>query len=310
MSTYPQIGPINLAADRLPNPRLRPFRDSVDADDTEAFRGAADNFSPDDVRLAARNLMLTGAFNVNSTSVEAWTALLSSLRGTELNGESGLEGPFPRSVNQPGGTTGSDDGASLNAWNGFRNLSTGQIATLASAIVHEIKSRGVSASLSDFINRKLVNNSQGHAGTLQTAIDTADLNDGFPVTINNQYGNAIPNLTPGGAPYDYTDHLAKHILEGIAGWMTQADILQPLAPVLTARSDTFRIRTYGETRNPATGDVNGRAWCEATVQRLPDYVSDTEDAATPVTSLANTDNQRFGRRFIVVDFRWLSPEDI
>src|SRR5690606_25936782 len=39
LSTYPQTGSINLAADRLPNPRLRPFRDSVDAANTEAFRG-------------------------------------------------------------------------------------------------------------------------------------------------------------------------------------------------------------------------------------------------------------------------------
>ena len=44
-----------------------------------------------------------------------------------------------------------------------------------------------------------------------------------------------------------------------------------LAPVLFPRSDTFVIRSYGEAVNPATGAAEGRAWCEATVQRVPDY---------------------------------------
>src|SRR5690606_33892559 len=59
-------------------------------------------------------------------------------------------------------------------------------------------------------------------------------------------------------------------------WLTQADIMTALAPVLFARSDTFLVRTYGEAVNPArlpinhrAGDVipnaaiEGRAWAEA-----------------------------------------------
>jgi hypothetical protein len=61
------------------------------------------------------------------------------------------------------------------------------------------------------------------------------------------------------------------------GWLTQADALTPLAPVLTARSDTFVIRTYGES--PAGGsDGPLKRWCEVTVQRLPDYVNSHVDA--------------------------------
>jgi hypothetical protein len=33
---------------------------------------------------------------------------------------------------------------------------------------------------------------------------------------------------------------------GIPGWLTQADVLQVIGPVIGARSDTFRIRSYGE----------------------------------------------------------------
>jgi len=61
------------------------------------------------------------------------------------------------------------------------------------------------------------------------------------------------------------------------GWLTQADVLSPLAPILTARSDTFVIRTYGEapTVNYAGNgprQESAKAWCEVTVQRIPDYV--------------------------------------
>ncbi len=84
-------------------------------------------------------------------------------------------------------------------------------------------------------------------------------------------------------------------------------ILTLLAPVLRVRSDTFTIRAYGEARNPLTGTSLAEAWCEAQVQRLPDYVDPTNAAAdTP----SHPDNVAYGRRFIVTAFRWLTPVDL
>ena len=51
-----------------------------------------------------------------------------------------------------------------------------------------------------------------------------------------------------------------------------ADILTAIGPFLQCRSDTFLIRTYGESLNPVTDEVESRAWCEATVQRIPNRV--------------------------------------
>jgi hypothetical protein len=93
------------------------------------------------------------------------------------------------------------------------------------------------------------------------------------------------------------------------GYLTQADLLTAVGPALTARSDTFVIRAYGEVRNPATGANEGKAWCEATVQRLPEYVNATATHAWE-TPAAGTDNATFGRRFKVVGFRWLTASDI
>jgi hypothetical protein len=63
-------------------------------------------------------------------------------------------------------------------------------------------------------------------------------------------------------------------------WLTQADLMTALGPVLFTRSDTFVIRAYGETLNPTTGNVEGRAWCEAIVQRHPEYVDKSQPEET------------------------------
>jgi hypothetical protein len=108
---------------------------------------------------------------------------------------------------------------------------------------------------------------------------------------------------------------------GIPGWLTQADILQVIGPVISARSDTFRIRSSSETLD-ASGRVVARAWCEAIVQRVPEFVDSTNLPETPLTirdangnflrenSSLTPVNRRFGRRFEIVSFRWLHPDEI
>ena len=93
-------------------------------------------------------------------------------------------------------------------------------------------------------------------------------------------------------------------------WLTQADILTALAPVLTPRSDTFLVRTYGEAINPATNATEGRAWCEAVVQRVPEYLDPLDAPEVSPLDLASEVNRAGGRRFKVISFRWLTRADI
>ena len=91
----------------------------------------------------------------------------------------------------------------------------------------------------------------------------------------------------------------------------QGDILGQLGSIMSARSDTFVIRTYGDNKNPVTGAILGRAWCEAVVQRLPNYMNASKDfPETAPASLNDMTNKKFGRRFQVISFRWLGPNDI
>ena len=57
----------------------------------------------------AADLLVEGAFNINSTSVDAWISQLSSLRGIAPPNSSANSSrtPFPRFINYP----------SVNSWN-------------------------------------------------------------------------------------------------------------------------------------------------------------------------------------------------
>jgi hypothetical protein len=267
---------------------------------------------PGAYHTAGAHLLVDGGFNVNSTSVQAWRALLASHNGVASDGAarthafSRFARPVGTDKNQP--------------WSGYRILSDAQINTLADRIVDEVKLRGPFLSLADFVNRRLAADETGLKGPLQAAIDATTtganaINDGGSAPYNADLANAVPagshdyllnplrgSATATTAPYSSRTAFAP-------GFLTQADLLTSLGPVLTVRSDTFLIRAYGDVNNPVTGQLEGRAWCEARVQRVPEYVNASADSAE-VWPPADADNQRFGRRFVVVSFRWLSPNEI
>ena len=239
--------------------------------------GAADDFAAYD-GIASR-LLVEGPFNVNSTSPEAWAAVLASLAGIDMLGAA-IDGDvvYPRSLYFPGG-----DG---DLWDGFRSLGfdaiyrpgqgeTDSIDTLSEAIVEEVKKRGPFLGLAHFVNRMLVDDERGDAGALTAAIEASGINDG---------------VTP-----------------GVPGYLTQHDLLEPLGSSLAARGDTFTIHAYGETVNSGGGGVSATARCEAVVHRLPDYV---DPANTPLEAgdELTEGNRRFGRQYRVVAFRWIEDQ--
>jgi hypothetical protein len=59
---------------------------------------------------------------------------------------------------------------------------------------------------------------------------------------------------------------------GAPGIVTQMDVLNSVGPNLTARSDTFVVRAYGEAQDDA-GNVIGKAWVEVVVQRTAEYMA-------------------------------------
>jgi hypothetical protein len=280
-------------------------RESVQSALDELFD--SETLKPSAINKLPKYLLLDGAFNVNSTSLTAWKAFLTSVRDQELLVPSGPA----QKKNLPFGTLGyaaydkNTIGYSED-WNGFKDLSDSEMETLASNIVVEVKERGPFLSMSDFVNRRPNSSNELHRalGALQAAIDKSGLNLRYTEAERILLANDIPALA-GKDTLNHEKVPARAI--GSAGYLSQAALLSAFGSQIATRGDTFVIRTYGDARD-ASGKVLAKAWCEAVVQRFPEYV-DTTNAADTSEELT-TANSTFGRKFDIVSFRWLNPEEI
>lgn len=284
----------------LPNGRMRlaPGGSSNDA--------AADLA---DFHRSASRLMVDGAFNIHSTRVEAWKALLLSTR-TSNEPPSG-NATFARIVQPPGDPWVTGDSATGDSvWAGSRRLTPQEIDRLAKAIVDEVKARAPFISLADFVNRRLAEDETGRMGVIEAAIHKSGLNAPLATAYPLDNASALPD-------YRHPDNIAdatqmEQTLKpaskawGAPGWLTQADVLQVIGPVLAPRSDTFVIRAFGDAVD-ASGKTTARAWCEAVVQRTPEPLAPDESGINPRQPGTSGD---FGRRFIVRSFRWLGPGEV
>lgn len=275
----------NPVANPLRNPRMKPYTGSFTPEQIrERLAGPARA-----ARLAS-HLMVEGGFNINSTSEEAWTAVLASLRGASpASSDMTAQSRFRHIATGNAALIRENDD-----WSGFRTLSDEDVRTLATNVVAQIRQRGPFLSLGEFVNRRISTEAGlNNSGALQAAIDASSLNNARKYTIFN-----TSNYPHGGNMRNPNTGI------GTPGWLTQADILHGLAPYITARSDTFIIRSQGEARD-ATGRLTAIVMLEALVQRVPEWVDPADDPAEPFATLTSTTNQRFGRRFEIVSVREL-----
>jgi hypothetical protein len=288
-------------------------------------------------KIIAAHLMVNGGFNVNSTSVAAWNAVLQGLASRQLvTGEGGrmrlvepgkkvTDVTFSRfmlsTTDKSTDSTGryspmhgsaafrSDTGYSTTAWSEVRLLNPADITRLAEEMVRQVRARGPFLSMSDFINRRLDEKGGDAAlkGALQAAIDRTDINRDFrEVQVTPQKGNL----------YRFPKAEQGDLHTAAPGYLIQSDVLSSLGNILCVRDDTFTIRAYGCVRNN-DGAVLSQCWCEATVQRSIDYVDpvDSPAAAEFSADLKHTEklsplNQTLGRRFRITSFKWLDHWDV
>jgi hypothetical protein len=282
-------------------------------------------------RPPAAALRIVGPFNVNSTSTQAWASVLRNTPTRDLSRITGntTSTEFENTIADVTSNYSRLSQAPGVAWtfrhselrpsvapslyrNGFRELAPLDFygrnntdgdpisnipLTFSKVLTQAMRVRirnaaGAGApflNLGDFVN----------SGVIQTAIDNV------PWTQNSTTRNGLNWVqTAKGTWSNFSN------LQGVPSYLSQRDIMKGLAPVLTARSDTFVIRTYGDVVNPTNANqLEGKAWCEALVQRETDYIEPGADDPED-TPAANSVNEKLGRRYRIIAFRWLGPNDI
>ncbi len=284
----------------------------------------------DAYKFAAEYQLIKGPFNVNSTSVQAWKAMLASMNKSDIISLWAKNGVMEvsKSKGTPilpmtlvnGGITSTAavdankiDNSRTNEWNGYRELSDSDIENLAIKIVDQVRLRGPFLSMSEFVNRQVgVESDLSRSGALEAAITEAKLNDSV-------YTNQVPITAADirdATLYNYKTPSASvgNPAAGAPGWISQGDLLRIIEPTATVRSDTFVIRTCGQAQD-SNGAITARAYLEAVVQRIPEYVVSDTGANRPsanayTDATVSQDNKFFGRRMKVVSFRWLSSNEI
>lgn len=312
----------------LVNRAYRRIHQDISLDSSKINKRVDDVLSPDGWQRVASRFEVEGMFNVNSVSLKAWRALLGHARnqkiphhtqvgmalsektdhaysrfniaGDKMAGDPGMSGSFPESTEITG----------------YRVFEDELLDIMAEKIVEQLRLRGPFLSLSEFVNRQLSSDKNlALSGCIQTALnkmsDEAGDNDPLKTLKSpdlSQDAGDVNDPRLAGAGYLFPEAAVGKSTYGMPGWTRQADVLSPIAPILSVRDDTFTIRAYGDARDNK-GKILTKAWCEATVCRTRDYV-DPADAADITTAPSSAVNQIFGRSFKLIAFRWLSVADV
>lgn len=319
----------NSGLNSLPNSRMELSIDSESVDDVRnKLFDAAGNTLDNAYQRAAENLLVKGSFNIHSTSADAWATVLASARDMAIykSGEnvetnySDNRTPLTR-IQQPiedafeSGSASYDDDT---AWGGFATLSDQQLDDLANAIVNEIKLRIASqgtifTSLSAFVNRSLSNDDSGLTGLLQAAIDKSGINSSFTgASIEVDHTELVGDSGDFPEPNNILDGdgTARSTATSATAIITQGDLLQVIGSFASVRSDTFRIRSYGSSEDPISGETISQAWCEAIVQRIPEPLVPNATDPSDANYWEPQSSDAFGRKFKVIGFRWLNEDEV
>lgn len=293
------------------------------AETRDALFGDSSEYGDQFHEVIASLIAVNGMFNVNSTSVNAWRAVLAGLRDVEVpvidpDQTAGIEAEDVAGV--PAGRRSLLGGHSVaeaadgfetavRFWNGYRTLSDSEIETLAQYIVSEVKRRGPFRTLGQFLNREVSSREAfNKTGAIQAAIDASGINASNSAIKSQVDRTELSSAELPAISYPNNPAFFGGSGEGTNGTVNQADLLMPVAPFISVRGDTFTIRAYGEATTQSDNTV--KVYCEAVCVRRADYVgSGIAPTETPDPTTHRSAAQ-FGRKFTLVSFRWIEEDEI
>ena len=296
-----------------PNPTLINYRRGGLGDEIQEWQDSSADDSAA-AREPAALFMVSNRFNLNSTSKAAWKAVLSSLRIEDYNyldfldadtsdpstlsiSSASKERMFARfshslqetyeATQTPEYVEGEPVAPSAFYRHGARRLTERQVDDLADNIVSKITERAEPfLSMEEFLSA-----SDGSEDSLlESAIADALAPNGKQEWIHDWEIEEVEETSINDSPIDI-DHFSP-------GFLTQADVMTAIGPMLAPRSDTFKIRARSNSYN-VLGEPVAIAAIEALVQRTPELVDPTEYNLGPMD-----------RKFKLLNLRWLSKDEI
>lgn len=228
-------------------------------------------------------LMINGPFNLHTCNPDVWSSAISAVKNIYGNVI------FPRFYRRNWDYV----------WCDFNE---NDINNLSHEIVDRLISRHVPyLSMSNFINREISDDDVVCArhGILQDVLDDISYE-----RREYHYIDCDKKLL------NYDDNSASGFLEeGLPCFVEQADIIQSISHFMTLRGDTFLVRCYGDSVD-GHGNIKAHVYCEAVVQRMPEFIDHIANSSNDNVDALSEVNDRFGRRFNVILFRWLNDDQI
>jgi hypothetical protein len=313
--------------------------DSDDSDETPTTTTPTQPSAGDS--RSSKYFLQAGAFNLNSTNQAAWAAVLRGVRFpapqsfTYLNvsAETGTAADsVTAGISSPEARFFRFSQSAQETYKAEKGLAAPEDDTITSPNTHLFR-QGMRTLTNEKVAALALKITE-----LNAAKHAASDSNGGPFRSLEEF--LAPSTLFAGVDGDGNVGVPRSLLEAAIAdtginediefssqWLSQGDIMTALAPILFVRSDTFVVRTYGEAVNPATNAVEGKAWAEAIVQRVPEYFADpannppeklpsafdvpvNPDDSTSGPTATDRLNQTYGRRFKVISFRWLTRSDI
>lgn len=237
---------------------------------------------------AAQFLSLRGAFNINSTSVDAWTiALTRNLKD------------FAYGTNQTKDLNQVFIRAEFSAHRAEEILTDAELLAIANFDVQREQT---------YKQQIRVLDNPGRIRALAQAIVTRIQDRGYPFESLEAFANSgVVEQAITDVRLNYLD-LADDFsaIDGLAPiYVRQSDIIAQLSTFMSARSDTFKIRAYGENFHELTGEPVSKVALEATVRRsVYPYDWNSIPPADRDAQLQYPASP-YGRRLEVISMRWL-----
>lgn len=298
----------------LPNPTLVPYKLNDIPSELEMWQ-ATDATDEPASRTAAAKFLVANRFNLNSTSISAWSSVLGSLR---INGWSHLDYPedtsnlsainvsnetrenmfarYSHSLSETYDATETPQFEGSGSFqekvapsafyrHGARHFTNTEITSFAEEIVRLIKLKGQPFfSIEEFLSADPVQGSS----VMEQAIANTFADNGIQKwdhlwEVEGTEKNPSREIE--------VDHFSP-------GFLTQADVMTAIGPMLAPRSDTFKIRAKAVSYN-VLGEVSSTATIEAILQRTPEAQSST-----------STNTNSANRAFKLLRVRWLNEDEI